>query len=33
MSSEHGTGEHAESSEGTESPQMSLFGSDGNDRE
>lgn len=33
MSSEHGTGEHAGASEGTDSLQMSLFGEEGNGRE
>lgn len=33
MSSEHGTGGHAGSPEGTDSQQMSLFGEEGDDRE
>jgi hypothetical protein len=32
MSSEHGTEEHARSSEGTDAPQMSLFEDKGDDR-
>ena len=31
MSSEHGTGGHAGSSEGMDAPQMSLFGDESND--
>jgi hypothetical protein len=33
MTGEHGTGEHAGSSEGKESPQMSLFEEKSDDRE
>ncbi len=33
MSPEHGTGGHARSSEGKDSPQMSLFEDGSNDRE
>jgi hypothetical protein len=32
MKGEHGTGEHAGSSQGKDSPQMSLFEDEGNDR-